>query len=250
MRVLAIETATEACSIALFNAGQLVANRHETIGRGHAERLVPMIRNLPSHGRADEIRVSLGPGSFTGTRIGLAAARALALAWNAKVFGFPTLALVAVGAAEKSSRAPVDVAMPTPDGGHVLALLAHPNVASKEDIIRRYDHEVRGGTVVRPYVGPEADGPADAAVLKPLGTSGTKAVVLSNGICPAVGRHDPYAMALLAMDEAVRNLVAVGGDPLTRFAVPCPRGARLCVRDRPARPLHAYARAIARVIRA
>ena len=67
--------------------------------------------------------------------------------------------------------------------------------------------------MVRPYVGPEADGPADAAVLKPLGTAGTKAVVLSNGICPSVGRHDPYAMALLAMDEAVRNLVAVGGDP-------------------------------------
>lgn len=106
---------------------------------------------------------------------------------------------------------PVDV--PELETDHVLRLLAHPNVASKEDIIRRYDHEVRGGTVVRPYVGPEADGPADAAVLKPLGTAGAKAVVLSNGICPAVGRHDPYAMALLAIDEAVRNLVAVGGDP-------------------------------------
>ena len=114
---------------------------------------------------------------------------------------------------EWADPAPVAVAVPRPDAGHVLALLAHPNVASKEDIVRRYDHEVRGGTVVRPYVGPEADGPADAAVLKPLGTAGTRAVVLSNGICPAVGRHDPYAMALLAMDEAVRNLVAVGGDP-------------------------------------
>jgi phosphoribosylformylglycinamidine synthase len=109
--------------------------------------------------------------------------------------------------------APTDVRAPGPHAQHVLRLLAHPNVASKEDIIRRYDHEVRGGTVVRPYVGPHADGPADAAVLKPLGTSGTTAVVLSNGICPAVGRHDPFAMALLAMDEAVRNLVAVGGDP-------------------------------------
>ena len=109
--------------------------------------------------------------------------------------------------------APTEVRAPDPSAQHVLRLLAHPNVASKEDIIRRYDHEVRGGTVVRPYVGPHADGPADAAVLKPLGTSGTTAVVLSNGICPAVGRHDPFAMALLAMDEAVRNLVAVGGDP-------------------------------------
>ena len=112
-----------------------------------------------------------------------------------------------------ADSAPTDVVVPAIGVSHVLRLLAHPNVASKEDIIRRYDHEVRGGTVVRPYVGPEADGPADAAVLKPLGTAGTKAVVLSNGICPSVGRHDPYAMALLAMDEAVRNLVAVGGDP-------------------------------------
>lgn len=109
--------------------------------------------------------------------------------------------------------APVAVTTPEIDAATVLGLLAHPDVASKEDIVRRFDHEVRGGTVVRPYVGPHADGPADAAVLKPLGTPGTTAAVLSNGICPRVGRHDPWAMALLAIDEAVRNLVAVGGDP-------------------------------------
>jgi len=109
--------------------------------------------------------------------------------------------------------APGSVPVPTPDASLLLDLLSHPMVASKEDVVRRYDHEVRGGTVVRPYVGPEADGPADAAVLKPLGVAGTAAVVLSNGICPAVGRHDPYVMALNAMDEAVRNLVAVGGNP-------------------------------------
>ncbi len=109
--------------------------------------------------------------------------------------------------------APVVVTSPEIDAATVLGLLAHPDVASKEDVVRRYDHEVRGGTVVRPYVGPQADGPADAAVLKPLGTPGNTAAVLSNGICPRVGRLDPWAMALLAMDEAVRNLVAVGGDP-------------------------------------
>lgn len=111
---------------------------------------------------------------------------------------------------------------PSPDDGrHVsltssllLEMLAHPDVASNEDIIRRYDHEVRGGTVVRPMVGPRADGPSDAAVIKPLGTADhPAAVVLSNGICPRVGVADPYAMALAAIDEAVRNMVAVGGDP-------------------------------------
>ena len=109
--------------------------------------------------------------------------------------------------------APKQVVTPELAASMILKLLAHPDVASKEDIVRRFDHEVRGGTVVRPFVGPEADGPADAAVLKPLGTDGTLAAVLSNGINPRIGRHDPWAMALHAMDEAVRNLVAVGGDP-------------------------------------
>jgi phosphoribosylformylglycinamidine synthase II len=96
----------------------------------------------------------------------------------------------------------------------VLRLLAHPNVASKEEIVRHYDHEVRGGTLVRPFVGPHMDGPSDAAVLKPLGTWHHKrAFVLSNGINPNIGRRDPYAMAISVIDEAMRNLVAVGGDP-------------------------------------
>ncbi len=109
---------------------------------------------------------------------------------------------------------PAECALPEFQADHVLRLLAHPDVASNEDIVRTYDHEVRGGTVVRPFVGPEADGPSDAAVLKPLGTSrNSLAAVLSNGICPRIGRLDPWAMAMMAIDEAVRNLVAVGGDP-------------------------------------
>lgn len=100
MQVLSIETAGEACSVALFDDGSLFDARHETIGRGHAERLVPLIAELPGRGRADQILVSLGPGSFTGVRIGLAAARALGLAWGAPVRGYPSLALIAAMARE------------------------------------------------------------------------------------------------------------------------------------------------------
>ncbi len=95
MKTLAIDCATEACSVALFDGTNLVANAHEILGRGHAERLVPLIATLPDRGRAERILVSLGPGSFTGVRIGLATARALGLAWGAEVMGYPTLALVA-----------------------------------------------------------------------------------------------------------------------------------------------------------
>ena len=96
----------------------------------------------------------------------------------------------------------------------VLDLLAHPNVASRESIVRRFDHEVRGGTVVRPFAGPGADGPTDAAVLKPLGTwHHDRAIAMAVGLTPRTGTLDPWAMALGAIDEAFRNLVAVGADP-------------------------------------
>lgn len=114
MRTLAIETATEACSIALFEGSQLLAHDHRELGRGHAERLVPMISDLPDKGKAERILVSLGPGSFTGVRIGIATARALGIAWGAQVLGYPTLALVAVRAWQPQPR-PVTVCM---NGGH------------------------------------------------------------------------------------------------------------------------------------
>ncbi|HSG35589.1 MAG TPA: tRNA (adenosine(37)-N6)-threonylcarbamoyltransferase complex dimerization subunit type 1 TsaB [Sphingomonadaceae bacterium] len=114
MKTLVIETATEACSVALFEDKRLLAGEHRMLGRGHAELLVPMISELPGKGKAERIAVSLGPGSFTGVRIGLAAARALALAWKAECLGYPTLALVAAIARERCPG-PVSVCM---TGGH------------------------------------------------------------------------------------------------------------------------------------
>lgn len=115
MRTLAIDSATEGCSVALFDDGELLAGEFRVIGRGHAEQLVPMIAALPGKGKAGRIIVSLGPGSFTGIRIGLATARALGLAWRAEVLGYPTLALVAAMARDQHPGEPVTVCM---TGGH------------------------------------------------------------------------------------------------------------------------------------
>jgi phosphoribosylformylglycinamidine synthase len=91
-------------------------------------------------------------------------------------------------------------------------ILAAPNVCSKEWIIRQYDHEVQGGSVLKPLVGVADDGPGDAAVLMPVLGSWT-GLALGCGLNPHFGDLDPYAMAAAAIDEAVRNVVAVGADP-------------------------------------
>jgi phosphoribosylformylglycinamidine synthase len=93
----------------------------------------------------------------------------------------------------------------------LLNILASPNVASKEWIIRQYDHEVQGGSVIKPLVGATEDGPGDAAVIRPV-LGSAKAVVISCGMNPRLGELDPYQSALHAVDEALRNCVAVGGD--------------------------------------
>ena len=101
--------------MALFAGNQLIAGEYAILGRGHAEALVPMIARLPDKGRADRIVVGLGPGSFTGVRIGIAAARALGLAWGAEVWGYPTLALIAAMA--RLERGAREVLVAT-TGGH------------------------------------------------------------------------------------------------------------------------------------
>jgi tRNA threonylcarbamoyladenosine biosynthesis protein TsaB len=97
-RTLVIETATAACSVALIEEGRVIASAHEVVGRGHAERLVPMIAELPGGGRADAVLVDVGPGSFTGIRVGIAAARGLGLGWNIPVTGYSSLPLIAAAA--------------------------------------------------------------------------------------------------------------------------------------------------------
>lgn len=103
MTTLVIETATAACSVALLDGAVVRAAAHELVGRGHAERLVPMIGEVlaAAHiARPDLILVDCGPGSFTGIRVGLAAARGLALAWGVDVAGYSALALIAAAAEE------------------------------------------------------------------------------------------------------------------------------------------------------
>ena len=94
----------------------------------------------------------------------------------------------------------------------LLAILSSLNVCSKEWIIRQYDHEVQGGSVIKPLVGVVNDGPSDAAVLRPVLTS-RRGLVVACGMNPCYGDLDPYWMAAAAIDEAVRNCVAVGADP-------------------------------------
>lgn len=115
MRILVIDTATQALSVALLDDGAPIGQFHEIVGRGHAEALLPAIAALPDGGRADAIAVDVGPGSFTGVRIGIAAARALALAWSIPLHGYSALSLIAAQAADHHEGGNIAV---TITGGH------------------------------------------------------------------------------------------------------------------------------------
>lgn len=116
-------------------------------------------------------------------------------------------------------RAPETHTVSTTPGGDkeweldfIKAMLGRLNICSKEAIIRQYDHEVKGGSVIKPLAGVMRDGPTDGAVLRPLLESDA-GLVLAHGICPKFSDYDTYWMMANAMDEAIRNAVSVGGNP-------------------------------------
>jgi phosphoribosylformylglycinamidine synthase len=119
----------------------------------------------------------------------------------------------------------------------LLSLLAHPNIASKHWIIRQYDHEVQGGSVIKPLVGRGGDGPSDAAALAPVAGS-NRGLGIACGLATGFSR-DPYVMTLNAIDECVRNLVCVGVDP-----------ARIAILDNFCWPSCADARNLGELVRA
>ncbi|MFO7577389.1 MAG: AIR synthase-related protein [Pelovirga sp.] len=104
-----------------------------------------------------------------------------------------------------------DLAAPADPGAVLEQLLGRLNICSKETVIRRYDHEVQAGTVIKPLVGVCNDGPSDAAVFRPLLDS-FEGVVVAHGICPSYSDIDTYHMMACAIDEGLRNYVATGGD--------------------------------------
>ncbi|HEX5184646.1 MAG TPA: tRNA (adenosine(37)-N6)-threonylcarbamoyltransferase complex dimerization subunit type 1 TsaB [Allosphingosinicella sp.] len=103
--ILVVETATAACSVALIDGGDLVDERHEVVGRGHAERLLPLVEDLLRGRQPDSILVDVGPGSFTGLRVGLAAAQGLRIGWGVPLGGFSSMALLALQAEDRAAVA-------------------------------------------------------------------------------------------------------------------------------------------------
>ena len=129
--------------------------------------------------------------------------------------GIPQLQREAVW--EPTRHPEPDFAEPLHLNEPLLKILSSWNVCSKEWVIRQYDHEVQGGSVLKPLVGKHNDGPGDAAIIQPI-LGSPKGVIIANGINPGYADIDPYWMAASAIDEALRQIIAVGGD-LNRVAL-------------------------------
>jgi phosphoribosylformylglycinamidine synthase len=123
--------------------------------------------------------------------------------------GVPQMKLTARWKAPKNVEP--TFAEPTNFGKAFVQMLSRLNICSKEAVVRQYDHEVQGGSVVKPLVGVKNDGPSDAGIVRPVLDS-MEGVVVAHGICPRYSDIDTYHMTACAIDEAVRNAVAVGAD--------------------------------------
>ena len=190
--ILAIDSASAACTAALLSAdGTVLAERHEVLGRGHAERLMPMVADLLGRHVPTQILVGVGPGSFTGLRVAIAAAHGMAIGWSVPLCGFDSLALVAASAA---ADGPVGVAML---GGH------------GEWFVAEYDRQLQ---VVQPVASMTPDD-AVRAIRAPLVVgSAAAALVARRGSGEAVEML-PRATRALALPLALRSL-----DPRPAYA--------------------------------
>ena len=172
--ILAFDTSTAACTAALFDgAGECLAHADEVIGRGHAERLVPMLDELLDGRKAERIIVGVGPGSFTGMRVGIAAAQGLAIGWGAELSGMMSLALIAASADYDDSVAvavmrsrmvicgdPNQVDLPDPTKSGLADAVARLKGIKSISVIRFTAADVVRhplvGKIVEAYEGPDA----------------------------------------------------------------------------------------------
>lgn len=184
--ILAFDTSSEACTAALFEpSGKLIARSDERIGRGHAERLVPMLAELIGDARPDRLLVGVGPGSFTGIRVAIAAAHGLVIGWDCELLGFSSLALLA--ASIERHREPVAVASL---GGH------------GQLFVQQFDAALEPFGPVRSLVPAEA---AEAVDAGRVAGSGAAQLVAARGFGEALEAW-PEAARVLALPEALRTL--------------------------------------------
>lgn len=182
---LVIDSATAACSVALIEGDELVDERHEVVGRGHAERLIPMIEDLLGARRPLGILVDCGPGSFTGVRVGLAAAHGLAIGWRVPLMGYSSMAVVAAAA---EAGGDIGVAL---EGGH------------GQIFVQSYGHDP-----LAPHDDLRSLPPAEAAAVvasRRVWGSGAEALVTARGFGEA---HDalPRAADARFLPEPLRRL--------------------------------------------
>ena len=184
--ILAFDTSSEACTAALFEpGGKLIARSDERIDRGHAERLVPMIAELILDVRPSQVLVGIGPGSFTGIRVAIAAAHGLSIGWDCELLGFSSLALLAASV--------------EPDGEAiaVATLGGHGQL-----FVQEFEPGLEPSGPVQSLVPEEA---ATAIHAKRVAGSGAAQLIAARGSGQAIEAW-PQAARVLAMPQALRTL--------------------------------------------